>query len=124
MDDFILLLENKEQAKELKNKINDFIVNKLNLSLNNKSKYYKSKLGIDFCGYRIFETHILLRKRFKNKFRKNIKLWNKLIDKNKLNKKRMEMSLNSFLAHSSHSSNYDYINKMKNKIHDVDIKNN
>ena len=62
MDDFILLLNTKEECKDVLNKINLFLKDKLNLELNNRTKYYPNKFGIDFCGYRIYETHILIRK--------------------------------------------------------------
>ena len=116
MDDFILLLNSKEEAIILKEKINEYLRKKLKLELNKKSTYFINYQGIDFCGYRIFETHILLRKRFKKKMKKNICLWNKLKKENKLNYKKMLLSLNSFEAHASHSNSYNYILKIKEKI--------
>lgn len=115
MDDFILLLKTKEEAKDLKNIIETYLKTNLNIELNKKSSYFPSNKGIDFCGYKIFETHILLRKRFKIKFKKNILLWNKLNDEKRLDIKRMEMSLNSFLAHVSHSNSYNYIKSIEQK---------
>jgi len=73
MDDFIILLKTKQEAKKVKQEITNFLSSKLDLTLNNKSKYYPNELGVDFCGYRIYETHRLLRKRSKNKIRKLIK---------------------------------------------------
>ena len=115
MDDFILLLKTKEEAKRLKNIIEIYLKTNLNIELNKKSSYFPNNKGIDFCGYKIFETHILLRKRFKVKFKKNILLWSKLSEEKRLDIKRMEMSLNSFLAHVSHSNSYNYIETMKQK---------
>lgn len=61
MDDFVLLLKTKEECIILMNKIRYFLKEKLHLELNHKSKYYPNKMGINFCGYRIYETHILVR---------------------------------------------------------------
>ena len=116
MDDFILLLSSKKEAKNLKEEINNYLSNKLKLELNKKSCYFINYQGIDFCGYRIFETHILLRKRFKKKMKKNIYLWDKLKKEKKLNYKKMILSLNSFEAYASHSNSYNYILKIKEKI--------
>ena len=116
MDDFILLLENKDVARKMKDDIEKFVNTKLDLELNKKTSFFPSKIGIDFCGYKIFETHILLRKRFKKKFKKNICLWNKLYCTDKLNYKRMNMSLNSFKAHARHSNSYDFTRKLLSKI--------
>jgi len=69
----IILLKTKQEAKKVKQEITNFLSSKLDLTLNNKSKYYPNELGVDFCGYRIYETHRLLRKRSKNKIRKLIK---------------------------------------------------
>ena len=113
MDDFILLLEDKGQCKKILNKIREFLKNNLNLELNNKSDYYPSYLGIDFCGYKIYETHILLRKRFKKKLNKNIKLWVKLKQEDKFYEFKFKRSFNSYLGHASHSNSYYYLNKIK-----------
>lgn len=74
MDDFIFLLKTKEEAKIIFDKISVFLKDSLKLELNSKSSYFKNKKGINFCGYRIFETHILLRNRFKKKTVRNVKL--------------------------------------------------
>lgn len=109
---FILLLPNKEISKDMNNKIEVYVNNILDLELNKKTKYYPSRYGIDFCGYKVFETHILLRKRFKIKYKKNIKLWKKLYSENRLNMNQMKMSLNSFLAHASHSNSYNFLKSL------------
>ena len=123
MDDFILLLETKEECIKLLSEIDCFVNSKLNLKLNNKSRYYKSSNGIDFCGYRIYETHILLRKRFKNKVNKNIKLWKKLKNENKFCNKKFTLSYNSLKAHASHSNSYNYFKKIDLELEDI-LKNN
>lgn len=76
MDDFILLLETKEQCITLKKSIEIFLQKNLKLELNNKSRYYPYKMGVNFCGYRIFTTHRLLRTSSKKKIKKSIKKWN------------------------------------------------
>lgn len=73
MDDFILLLPSKEEAMITKNKIVKFIEENLRLVLNKKSNHLSSHMAVDFCGYRIFETHILIRKRSKQKIKKLVR---------------------------------------------------
>lgn len=67
MDDFILLLPDKASCIEIKNTISNFLEEKLHLKLNSKSKYFPNKMGVNFCGYRIFHTHRLLRNSSKKK---------------------------------------------------------
>lgn len=116
MDDQIFLIKTKKEARIVLALVDTFIQEKLNLQLNNKSKYFPKNKGVDFCGYVIYSTYILLRKRFKNKFKKNVKIWINLKKKNRFYEKKFYMSYTSFLGHASHSNSYNYINKMKKKI--------
>ena len=107
MDDFIVLCKDKADAKMIKQCINDYVTNKLNLTLNSKTRYYPSKMGIDFCGYRIFETHRLLRKRSKHKISHNIKKWNANYQKNNIDYYKVREQFNSWLGHSKHADSYN-----------------
>ena len=60
LDDFILLVENKDRANKILDKIRIYLRDVLDLELNKKTKIYPHKLGINFCGYIIYETHILI----------------------------------------------------------------
>jgi len=113
MDDFILLLNNKQECIKIKKLIEDFLNKNLELKLNYKSRYYPNKMGVNFCGYRIFETHRLLRLNSKKKIKLNVKRWNKLYSKNCLDLPNTMMRLNSWIAHSSHCNSY----KLQNKIY-------
>ena len=73
-------------------------------------------MGVDFCGYRIYETHRLLRNRSKNKMKKSIDLWNKLYCENKLNINRVTLSWNSWISHSKHANSYYLRCKMYNRV--------
>lgn len=70
MDDFILLLESKEKCQEVLKKIKQFLYVELKLKLNQKTNYFKNKQGVNFCGYKIYSTHIKLKKENKKKIRK------------------------------------------------------
>jgi retron-type reverse transcriptase len=48
MDDFILLVNDKNQAIEIKKKLEDFLQNKLHLKLNKKTNYFKCTQGVSF----------------------------------------------------------------------------
>lgn len=116
-DDFVILLDTKDECKIIKKKIEDYLTNYLELSLNNKSKYYHNSLGIDFCGYKIFNTHRLLRKSSKKKIIKNINKWNKKVNNNiNIDLKRVELSINSWIAHSSHCNSYNLQKNVLSKI--------
>lgn len=114
MDDFILLLDTKKDCIDMFAKIQVFLQNKLELKLNNKSRYYPDKMGVNFCGYRIFSTHRLLRTSSKKKIKKNIKKWNNFYETNKLDIPKAMLSINSWLGHASHCNSYKLQQKVLN----------
>lgn len=114
MDDFILLTDTKEHAKYLKEQINKFVNQYLHLELNSKSQYYPSAMGVNFCGYRIFSTHRLLRTNSKKKIKKKVKKWNKMFDEGTLNLKAAMQSLNSWRGHISHCNSFTLEKKVLN----------
>lgn len=76
MDDFVLLVETKNDARLYKKLLTNFVTNKLKLVMNPNTAYYPSKMGVNFCGYRIYETHRLLRVDSKKKIKRKIMLCN------------------------------------------------
>lgn len=116
MDDFVLLVPTKEAAKDIMNKITKYLNEKLKLELNGKSRYYPSRFGCNFCGYIIYETHILLRDRYKKKMKKNVRKWNKINSKGNINVAKTRLQWNSCLGHASHADSYNFMNRMYKNI--------
>lgn len=114
MDDFIILLKNKRGCKEIKNKISIFLNEHLHLELNSKSRYYPYKMGVNFCGYRIFTTYKLLRNSSKKKIKRNVSKWNKAYNNKTLDINKAMQSLNSWVGHSSHCNSYRFQKKIFN----------
>ena len=115
MDDFILILKTKNECIELKKQIEVFLKNHLHLELNDKSRFYPYKMGVNFCGYRIFTTHKLLRTNSKKKIKRNVQIWNKKYSNKTLNISNTMQSLNSWLGHSKHCNSYKLQQKVLNK---------
>lgn len=115
MDDFILLLPNKATCKEVKQKIIDFIRTHLQLELNEKSRYYPCNQGVNFCGFRIWPTHRLLRKHCKTKIKRHINKWNRLWHEGKLDFEIAMPSLQSWIGHASHCNSYNFKKKILTK---------
>lgn len=87
MDDTCIIVENKEKAKNILNRLIIFYKDVLNLELNQKTQIFKLKQGINFCGYKIKIGRMYLRNKGKKKLikklkyiRKNIKLKNITIE--------------------------------------------
>lgn len=115
MDDFILLLPNKEKAIEIRKEIENFLEKRLKLVLNKKTNYFKNKQGVSFCGYHIYVHKIVLLNQNKKKIYKRVKHWNDLYAKGELDMFEAAQSLIAWIGHASAADSYEYINKIKNK---------
>ncbi len=73
MDDTIILIENKEKAKKALKEISNFLLKELKLELNSKTQIFKSKQGVNFCGYKINEYRMKVREKGKKKLKRKIK---------------------------------------------------
>ena len=116
MDDFILLVESKQEAKRLLFLISQFLEENLHLELNHKSGYFPNRAGVDFCGFRIFESYRLLRKRSYKKIKKKVKKWNYLYEHEILDIHQVLLEWNSWIAHSNHASCYALQRKVYDSI--------
>lgn len=61
MDDSIIFVKTKEEAKCILQAIRDFLQENLELELNNKTQIFKNKQGVNFCGYKINEYRLKIR---------------------------------------------------------------
>ena len=73
LDDSVLMVRTKEEAKYLLEKIKTFLKDNLELELNEKIQIFKSSQGVNFCGYKINEYRLKIRDKGKRKLKKKIK---------------------------------------------------
>ena len=74
------MVPSKEEAKKCLKCIKEFLSCKLGLSLNKKTQIFKSKQGINFCGYKINANRLKIRDKRKKKTKeegKRIKIQDK-----------------------------------------------
>ena len=83
LDDSIVIVKTKKEAKNALKKIQKFLNENLKLELNNKTQIFKNKQGVNFCGYKINEYRLKIRDKGKRKLKKKVK---KLKEKIKLGK--------------------------------------
>ena len=84
LDDSIVIVKTKKEAKETLEKIKIFLRNNLELELNSKTQIFKNKQGVNFCGYKINEYRMKIRDRGKKKIKHKIKELKYLIRCNEL----------------------------------------
>ncbi len=117
MDDFLIISGSLRYLKALKIEIENYLYKRLCLKLNPKTTIQPINHGIDFCGYRIFNSHLLPRKRnIKRAKKRLIKL--AILYKNKsIELEKFKSSLMSFLGYAKHckanNSTKSILNKVK-----------
>lgn len=106
MDDFVLFLESKSECKSKKELIKTFLNYKLKLELNGKTDYFKNNQGVNFCGYRIHHTHILVRNSNKIRNRRKFKKFNHKLNEDTSNISSMRGSFMSVKGYIQHANSY------------------
>lgn len=107
MDDTVILVKTKQEAKIILKKIEIFLKEKLDLELNDKTNIFKSKQGVNFCGYKINEYRIKVRSKGKKKFKKKVKDIEKEIKAGTLTSKEARMYLTGHLGYFGIANTYD-----------------
>ena len=93
LDDSIAMFKTKEEAKVALGKIKEFLEKNLELELNEKTQIFKSKQGINFCGYKINPYRLKIRDRGKRKLKKKVKELKYMIRTNKIDSKEAKKYL-------------------------------
>ena len=101
MDDAIILVKTKQEAKDVLEKIIIFLRDNLELELNSKTQIFKNKQGVNFCGYKINEYRLKIRDRGKRNLKKKVKTITKKVKLGKISSKEARRLL---------AGHYGYIN--------------
>lgn len=112
MDDIIILLDNKRELHNIKNTIQEFLENNLELHLNKKTAIRPINLGIEFVGYRLWSTHIKLRKVSVMKMKKRLKFLQKQYSKGNVSLQQINFTVQSYLGILNHCNSYCLKNKI------------
>lgn len=106
MDDVIILHEDKKQLHEWKRLIDEFLQNNLKLDLNDKTCIRPVTLGIEFCGYKTWATHIKLRKSTALKMKRRLKRIQEQYSRGEITMERAMQTVNSYLGILKHCDSY------------------
>lgn len=112
MDDSVIFVKTKEEAKEVLKNIQIFIYEKLKLEFNSKTQIFKSKQGINFCGYKINEYRMKLRTKGKKKLKNKIKKLKKNIKSGYMTSKEAQKYLCGHFGYLKYADKYNFINKL------------
>lgn len=106
MDDSIILLKDKEELKDYLEKIKTFLKEKLHLELNNKTNIFKSKQGVNFCGYQINEYRLKIRRKGKIRLKRKIKKLKLLVKNGKISSNEARKYLCGHLGYMKYANTY------------------
>jgi retron-type reverse transcriptase len=105
-DDFCLFDNDKHKLKICRDKIGDFINNKLDLTFS-KCDVFPVSHGVDFLGYRHFDNYILLRKRTTKRVVKRLAALPKLYERGKITKEQYRSSVASTYGWLKRANTYN-----------------
>jgi retron-type reverse transcriptase len=104
MDDFIILSDNKNKLQELLREIEQYLNEKLQLKLNDKTRIDNCKNGIEFIGYMIFPKNKIIRKQSMDRTRNVFKGWRN----GKVTDEKYLASIGSRCGHATGTASYKF----------------
>ncbi|MCL6560441.1 MAG: reverse transcriptase/maturase family protein [Firmicutes bacterium] len=114
MDDIIILHESKEELHRFKKLIEVFLEEKLKLNLNNKTAIRPVTLGIEFVGYKVWNTHIKLRKSTALKMKRRLKYLKKQYERGEIEFDDVKATMASYNGLMKHCNSF----KLRSKLYD------
>lgn len=112
MDDSVILLQTKQDAKDVLGKIRIFLKENLELELNEKTQIFKDKQGVNFCGYKINEYRLKIRDKGKRKLKKKVKKLKHEIKQRNLTSKEAKKYLCGHWGYLKIANVYELNNKL------------
>lgn len=112
LDDSIIIVKTKQEAKETLDKIKIFLKENLELELNNKTQIFKNKQGVNFCGYKINEYRMKIRDKGKRKFKKKIKCLKNEIKQGNLTSKEAKKYLTGHMGYIKYANVNNLLEKL------------
>ncbi len=112
LDDSIIIVETKKEAKDALRKIKKFLKQNLKLELNKKTQIFKNKQGVNFCGYKINEYRIKIRDKGKRKLKKKVKKLENQIKNGKITSKEAHKYLVGHIGYIKYANTKNLENKL------------
>lgn len=112
-DDIIVVVENRDRAKNVLHLMISFIKRELRLDINEgKTKIFPINQGVNAIGYKIHTTHMLLRNDSKKKIKRKAKKMRGLLRDKSMAPIKAEQILNSWKGHADHGNSRNFIKKL------------
>ena len=106
IDDIIILHHDKKYLEKIKQDIAGFLEKKLRLQLNNKTCIRPTSIGIEFVGFRVWSTHIKLRKKTAKKMKKRLKYMFAAFNVGEIDRETLDRSIALYRGILQHFNSY------------------
>lgn len=122
MDDIVIIVENKERAKEVLELIRTKIETELSLKLNeNKSKIFPIAQGVNFIGFKIYPTHMLLRDDSKKRIKQKLRKFKPMLIEEKITIEKVEQILNSWHGHAEQANSHMFVQSLLDRFDYIEL---
>jgi hypothetical protein len=112
MDDIIIVVPTLEEAREKLKQITEFVNERLNLELNEKTKIFPYKQGVKALGYVIKTTHISLQKRTIQGMKRRMKELDRQYKAGEKTEQQVQNAVGSWLGHARFADAYNLCKKI------------
>ena len=112
LDDSIIIVHTKKEAKEVLEKVRKFLDENLELKLNEKTNIFKGKQGVNFCGYKINEYRLKLRDKGKRKLKNKIKKLKRKVKQGELSSHDAKQYLAGHIGYIKWANVHNLTNKL------------
>lgn len=111
MDDFVAIVETKEQAKFILELMEKYLWEELRLKTNQKTQYFPIKNGIDFLGFHTYisesgKVYRKIRKDSKERIKKKLKRLKILYQEGKVSETTIKLIYDSWRGHAEHGDTH------------------
>ncbi|MFU0784571.1 reverse transcriptase domain-containing protein [Clostridium sp.] len=124
MDDWIALVETKDKAKYILEKMKEYLWEELRLETNKKTQIFPLKNGVDFLGFHLYITDTgkvirKIRRDSKERMKRKLKAFKVKYELGLISKEDIDRSYESWKGHARHGSCYRLIQSMDKLYNDI-----
>jgi hypothetical protein len=107
MDYFVLFADDKARLHAWKEAIRQFLATRLRLAMHpKKSLVFPVKVGLDFCGFRLYPTHRRLRRSSVRRFVQRFRRQRIAYQHGELTMDEWNISVRCWIAHAAHGDTW------------------
>lgn len=101
------MVKTKKEAKQALKEITKFLKENLGIELNRKTQIFKSKQGVNFCGYKINEYRLKIRDKGKRKLKKKVKKLTQKVYEGEMTSKEAKKYLAGHMGYIKYANVYN-----------------